>query len=115
MEKSDKAHAIDLCLGAHLMNGHEKLAREMIDMLVDCLPEHREAISNAYQNQNIESLKKAVHQLYGAVAYCGTPYLREVVTTFYQHSEKAKGTKELDKDYHALLDAMDKVEEASSL
>jgi HPt (histidine-containing phosphotransfer) domain-containing protein len=43
------------------------------------LPMHRRRLSHACENGDIDTLRNAVHQLLGAVAYCDTPELEEAL------------------------------------
>ena len=60
-----------------LTNGNEKVALELFHMLINELPDHREAIINAYQQADTSLLKEHTHKLNGASRCCGTPALRK--------------------------------------
>lgn len=68
---------IDLTLGTHLSGGNETLAKDMIRMLQEALPDDFETIKVDYTNQDYDSLQKHVHKLHGAASYCGTPALKK--------------------------------------
>lgn len=59
-----------------LAAGNEVLANELTTMLIAELPTYRLEISNAFENQNKDSLKDQTHKLHGASRCCGTPALR---------------------------------------
>jgi two-component system sensor histidine kinase BarA len=60
-----------------LTNGNEKVALELFHMLINELPQHREAIIQAYQQSDRSLLKELTHKLNGASRCCGTPALRK--------------------------------------
>lgn len=67
---------IDLDLGAELVGNNKDMAKELLTMLLNALPEHKIEISEAYKENNLEALVKATHKLHGATCYTGTPRLK---------------------------------------
>ncbi len=66
---------VDMELGIKLAGGKPSLAREMLDMLVQSIPDSRNALHDAFHGNDIEEMIHAVHHLHGATRYCGVPRL----------------------------------------
>lgn len=60
-----------------LAGGKEALARELLSMLVNDLPEMREQISKNFEAEDFLNLNRCVHRLHGASCYCGVPRIRK--------------------------------------
>ncbi|MGB6977552.1 MAG: PAS domain-containing protein [Gammaproteobacteria bacterium] len=76
-ETSKHLNAIDLDLGAKLINGDHESARNMLKILVEELPNEKKMIEGAYKKRNYQELAKLVHKLHSGTCYCGTPKLKE--------------------------------------
>lgn len=94
--------------------GNAELARELFGMLLDELPDHRQAIDIAFRAMTsdataIEPLWDAVHKLYGAAAYLGVPALRQAAKTVEDHIREnrrdqfAESLSQLDQEIDRLL------------
>ena len=59
----------------HLAALDRKFSRELFAQLLIELPEHRQAMADAYAGGSDRRLRDAVHRLLGAVAYCDVPEL----------------------------------------
>ena len=68
---------IDLELGKKLSGGKEDLAKEMIGMLKEHLPNDFAIIKTAFEKNDLDALQVSVHKMHGAVSYCGTPALKQ--------------------------------------
>ena len=55
----------------------DRLADEMLKMLLDSLETDRPAISAAFDRDDNDDLLERVHKLHGATRYCGTPRLEQ--------------------------------------
>ena len=60
---------IDICL--KIANNDKTIARKLISMFVKDLPSSQQEINTSFKNNDIISLKKQIHKLLGASAYCG--------------------------------------------
>ncbi len=94
---------------------NEELARELFTMLLDELPDHRQAISAALkavssEDVEIEVLWDPVHKLHGATAYLGVPALRHAVKVFEDQIKQDnrdqldEGFRQLDSEINRLLE-----------
>ena len=62
--------------GLQLAAGKADLARDMLKMLLDGLPDDSRAISAALTAGDHAALRELIHKLHGASRYCGVPQLR---------------------------------------
>jgi len=65
---------IEMCI--ELSNNLPALAKDMLSMLIDSLPETAATISSSFKKQNMAELEEAVHRLHGGASYCGVPKLK---------------------------------------
>lgn len=64
----------DLCI--KLAGNKEDLAHEMLEMLINELPNDIEAVKHAYFANDLKNLREIVHKLHGACCYVGVPKLK---------------------------------------
>lgn len=69
-----------------LTGGNIRLAQELLDMLLNELPAHRERIHEAYHQADMEVLAVQAHTLRGAAAYCAATALQRASETLEQAS-----------------------------
>ncbi len=67
---------VDIALSIELSNNLPRLAKDMLTMLIESLPETATTISNSFKKQNMAELEEVVHQLHGGASYCGVPKLK---------------------------------------
>jgi two-component system sensor histidine kinase BarA len=67
---------LDADEGLRLAAGKADLAADMLSMLLAGLPADRQAIQQARESGERNSLIERVHRLHGATRYCGVPQLR---------------------------------------
>ena len=77
MDKKNLDGIIDWKLAKKLANGQMEIAKELFDLLLETLPEHREKLDHAFQKNDLYGLQQEAHKLHGATCYCGTPRLKE--------------------------------------
>jgi two-component system sensor histidine kinase BarA len=66
---------IDWQLCIKLAGNKEDLAQEMLEMLINALPDDKNAIMRAFHKQDFYELREQVHKLHGACCYVGGPNL----------------------------------------
>lgn len=74
-----QARIVDWDEALRLANNNHDLAKEMLQMLAERLPDDLQDIVNAFTSQNFDEAKQLTHKLRGALCYCGVPRLRGVV------------------------------------
>lgn len=82
LPSSQSANAlVDWSESVRLAAGKTDLARDMLIMLFNSLEQERRRISDAYADNNMNTLLERVHYLHGATRYCGVPELRQAAHT----------------------------------
>lgn len=56
-------------------HGNEALATQLCTMLLEQLDEFEQSFTSAFENQDLETLKKQAHKLRGGLCYLSTPRL----------------------------------------
>jgi len=75
----DNLPIIDWELGHRLAGNQKDLAKDMLGMLIDNLPQNISVIHQLHIEHNYTGLKQQIHKLHGAVVYCGTPRLKSIL------------------------------------
>ncbi|WP_439510169.1 response regulator [Marinimicrobium koreense] len=78
LAEDERPSPVDIPLCLKLANHKPTLARDMLEMLVKNLGGERDAINQAFDNQDFEQLEELVHRLYGSCCYCGVPRLKRI-------------------------------------
>lgn len=58
-----------------LAKGNRELAKDMLSMLLNTLPDDIQTIENFWASKDYENLHEVVHQIHGGACYCGVPQL----------------------------------------
>ena len=106
----------DATMALEQAGGSEELARDLFGMLLDELPDYREAIMVAFravdmEGADIDTLWDPVHKLHGATAYLGVPALRQAAKAFEDiikqndRDQLAGACRRLDEEIQRLLQA----------
>ena len=100
--------AIDWQISLERSNHRSDLAIELLNMLVADLPDYKQQVQIAYEQNDIPMLKHHLHKLHGSCCYCGVPRLHDIVisTENCVKQSNAKPTKELMKHLSDELDAV---------
>ncbi|NVJ59658.1 MAG: two-component sensor histidine kinase BarA [Gammaproteobacteria bacterium] len=94
--------SIDWKLCIKQAGGKKDLAKDMLDMLIQHLPEAKQQIVNALDTEDDEKLKSAVHKFHGATCYVGVPMLKQI-SNDYETELKLNGISTRAKDLHDKL------------
>ena len=70
---------IDWMQCIELMSGNDDLAKKLLILFMQHLPESQRNIQLAYQEMNLQRLSEQLHKLYGACCYCAVPNLTRVI------------------------------------
>src|SRR5690606_12490873 len=89
--------------GLRLAAGKADLARDMLQMLLDGLPEDSQHISAARERGDQAELLEIIHKLHGASRYCGVPQLRACCQAAESRLKKAEDSQTA---VQAVLDAI---------
>lgn len=70
--------SVDISLCLKLANNKPLLARDMLKMMLDGLPNEKAQINQAIRDGNDALLNELIHRLYGSSCYCGVPCLKSI-------------------------------------
>lgn len=82
---------IDWGLSLKLANNNSELAKDLLQMLIDDLPNNISDITKAYEQQNFDDFYHHVHKLHGSCCYVGVPELKNAA---HQLETVIKSTKD---------------------
>lgn len=91
--------------------GREALAKDMVKMLIDSLPQTRQELEQALAEGDSEALYQHIHKFNGALAYTGTPSLKNLAHEIETALKKGAATADLEPEVFELIDEMDKLDE----
>jgi len=88
------------------------LARDLLQMLVDFLPEVRTQVEAAMENHDATGLRDIVHKLHGSASYSGVPQMKKLCQ---QVEQSLLNQESIDAIEPELLELLDEMENVSSL
>lgn len=90
----------------------EDLARDMLRMLVDFIPEVYEAAEKAIEDNDfpIEELIHIIHKMHGSSSYSGVPRLKSVCATIEKELRSGTSIEAIEPELFELQDELDKVQ-----
>ena len=71
---------IDWDQATQLTGNKKEFAVEVLDILLQQLPNDLSAINKAYESKNLHELLKIVHKLHGALCYTGLPRVKSLIS-----------------------------------
>ncbi|MDN3610952.1 two-component sensor histidine kinase BarA [Vibrio ostreicida] len=89
----------------------EDLARDMLQMLIDYIPEVLTIVERALEEDgfDITQLNHHVHKLHGSSAYCGVPRLKKICATIEKALSSGANIENIEPELFELQDEMEKV------
>ncbi|KFI10059.1 two-component sensor histidine kinase BarA [Vibrio coralliilyticus] len=89
----------------------EDLARDMLQMLIDFIPEVSNVVEAALEEDDFDSetLIHHVHKLHGSSSYCGVPRLKKVCATIEKALLSGASLEDIEPELFELQDEMEKV------
>ena len=93
-----------------LLNGNEKVAHEMLTMLIDSLPQEVKKITEAYEQNDWKTLNAIAHKLKGGSSYCGTLRLKAACTELEAYIKSGLTTR-IPELYQKMLDEIKALQE----
>lgn len=100
---------LDWQLALRQAAGKPDLARDMLQMLIDFLPEVRNKIEEQLVGENPNGLVDLVHKLHGSCGYRGVPRMKNLCQLIEQQLRSGVHEEELEPEFLELLDEMDNV------
>lgn len=95
---------LDWTVALQRAGGKLDLAKEMLWMLVQSLPDSLLLIQQAMQQQDAEQLLQHIHKLHGASCYTGLPVLKQLTELIETELKKGKQTEQLEPELFELQD-----------
>ncbi|WP_064602059.1 two-component sensor histidine kinase BarA [Photobacterium sp. J15] len=92
--------------------GKEELARDMLQMLLDFMPEVEMLVNEALDGKDIE-LWPPIHKLHGSCAYSGVPRLKNLCNTIETELKANASVEDIEPELFELIDEMNNVVKAS--
>jgi two-component system, NarL family, sensor histidine kinase BarA len=100
---------VDIAECLTLSRQRPELARSMLGMLLDALPDQLVALRTAFQNKDWEAIASINHELKGGCCYTGVPRLKAAVSRLEEQMQTAElGAEVLETDaalFSAVIDA----------
>ncbi|EEF5414148.1 TPA: two-component sensor histidine kinase BarA [Salmonella enterica subsp. enterica serovar Enteritidis] len=100
---------LDWQLALRQAAGKPDLARDILQMLIDFLPEVRNKIEEQLVGENPNGLVDLVHKLHGSCGYSGVPRMKNLCQLIEQQLRSGVHEEELEPEFLELLDEMDNV------
>lgn len=96
--------------------GKEDLAQEMLQMLIDFIPEVNEWIDKALESDiSEEELCHYIHKLHGSSSYCGVPRLKQLCNLIETSLRQHQTISDIEPELFELQDEMEKVTKDANL
>ncbi|MGF1715087.1 two-component sensor histidine kinase BarA [Photobacterium chitinilyticum] len=92
--------------------GKEDLAKDMLQMLLDYMPEVEMLVNEALDGRNVE-LWPPIHKLHGSCAYSGVPRLKNLCYTIETALKADAKVEDIEPELFELIDEMNNVVKAS--
>lgn len=95
----------------------EDLAKDMLRMLIDFIPEVEEVVDQALEQEDFsrDDLIHVVHKLHGSSSYCGVPRLKSLCATLEQALRSGASIEDIEPEMFELQDEMIKVTSTAKL
>ena len=104
-----KNNIIDWQLALQRAGKKEALAKDMLEGLIQSLPETKQNISEALTCQDVEQVKTLVHKLNGACCYSGVPNLGKVVHELETQLKKGQSLDDLEPEFLEFFEHLEQV------
>jgi len=120
LNATEKAHQdviIDWQAALKQSANKEDLAKDMLRMLIDFIPEVDGVVAQAQEEENFarEELIHVIHKLHGSSSYCGVPRLKSLCATLEQALRSGAELDDIEPEMFELQDEMIKVTTTAKL
>jgi two-component system sensor histidine kinase BarA len=102
--------AIDWKLSIKMAGGKEELAKDMIQMLIQHIPQARDEINTAKMANSLDELLRVVHKFHGATCYVGVPRLTRCAKNYETHLKTHGLKQDVENLHQQLMAEMERVE-----
>ncbi|HJN38299.1 MAG TPA: hypothetical protein QF353_05960 [Gammaproteobacteria bacterium] len=100
---------IDFSESLKLVNHDEKLAQDLLAMLVKDLPDVKKSLLFAMDKHDLLTCRKIIHKTLGATCYCGVPALKEILLIFQNEHRNGSPIEKLSQRIDEIIIEMDHV------
>ncbi|XTZ37584.1 two-component sensor histidine kinase BarA [Salmonella enterica] len=100
---------LDWPLALRQAAGKTDLARDMLHMLVEFLPEIRNMVEEQLVGETPQGLEEAIHKLHGSCGYSGVPRLKNLCQLIEHQLRSGVPAEQIEPELLELLDEMDNV------
>nr|AAB53936.1 sensor/regulator protein RpfA [Pectobacterium carotovorum subsp. carotovorum] len=111
-EHDDSQLSLDWALAQQQAANKPELGRDLLQMLLDFLPEVQRKIENVLKGQTDDDIIELVHKLHGSCSYSGVP-LQPICRYLEQQLRKGVHASDLEPEWLELLDEIDNVNRAA--
>ncbi|MBM7343652.1 two-component sensor histidine kinase BarA [Pantoea coffeiphila] len=101
--------SLDWALALRQAANKPDLARDLLQMLVDFLPEVRTLVEQFMETNNPTGLRDIIHKLHGSASYSGVPHMKKLCQELEQSLMKHEDIAAIEPELLELLDEMDNV------
>ncbi|WP_026042342.1 two-component sensor histidine kinase BarA [Pantoea sp. A4] len=112
-EKSDLNASLDWNLALRQAANKPELARDLLQMLLDFLPEVQEKVTRYMDENKVNGLREIIHKLHGSASYSGVPRMKQLCHQLEKELLKASDIDDLEPELLELLDEMQNVARAA--
>ncbi|MBJ7223655.1 MULTISPECIES: two-component sensor histidine kinase BarA [unclassified Brenneria] len=112
-KRDDSQPSLDWTLAQRQAANKPELARELLQMLLDFLPEVRQQVADLLKGQPNDDIVALIHKLHGSCSYSGVPRLKQICCYLEQQLRQGVDAKALEPEWLELLDEIDNVNEAA--
>ncbi|WP_380183918.1 two-component sensor histidine kinase BarA [Kalamiella sp. sgz302252] len=85
------------------------LARDLLQMLMDFLPEVQKQVEHYMAEDNVRALRDIIHKLHGSASYSGVPRLKQLCQQLEQGLRDGQSIADIEPELFELLDEMQNV------
>ncbi|WP_127957340.1 two-component sensor histidine kinase BarA [Serratia microhaemolytica] len=104
---SEPSLSLDWALALRQAANKEDLARELLQMLLDFLPEVNQRVSALLEGGTDQGMLALIHKLHGSCSYSGVPRLRQLCFYLEQQLRQGVNAHELEPEWLELLDEIE--------
>ncbi|VEA62729.1 Signal transduction histidine-protein kinase BarA [Serratia plymuthica] len=105
--------SLDWPLALRQAANKQDLARDLLQMLLNFLPQVSERVQAVLDGTPDDSILDLIHKLHGSCSYSGVPRLKQLCFYLEQQLRKGVGNEELEPEWLELLDEIELVSQAA--
>lgn len=105
--------SLDWSLALRQAANKQDLARDLLQMLLDFLPQVRERVQAVLDGAQDDTLLDLIHKLHGSCSYSGVPRLKQLCFYIEQQLRQGVAIGDLEPEWLELLDEIELVSEAA--